>query len=152
MPDPGTSLHIQSIDYACTFDRLPAGGGAVSFSCPDPVHFTFSFETGATPVAGQPDVFTVTWDYSWFTQATIEADIAAAMSAIVAAIAELLSLTTAQVDAAVTVRRVWTYAPNVQGPDVSNGRIVTTDYMAYPPQVTSADTVHGSEGASVATS
>lgn len=146
-PDPGSNLHIQSIDYACTFGQLPAEGGLVTFSCPDPVHFTFSFETGATVIS--PGVVQITWDYSWFAQVTVEADIVMALSSIVAAIAGLLSLTIQEVDQAVVVRRVWTYAPNVQGPGVSSGRVVTTDYMQYPPLVSGSDSVHAAGQGSV---
>jgi hypothetical protein len=129
MPDPGADLHIVSLDYACVFGALPAADPRVTFSVPDPVHFTFAFETGSTVTAG---VTTYTWDYTWFVQATVEAEIATALAAISTNVAAMLGLTGADVDAMVTVRRVWTIAPNVQGTGVSSGRIVTTDLMTYP--------------------
>lgn len=146
MPSPATSLHVASLDYACTFGQLPADGGLVSFSCPDPVHFTFGFETGKTEVSA--GVYQITTDYSWFDQATVEADISGALSQIVAAVAELLGLPLAEVDQAVTVRRVWTFAPNMQGAGVSSGRVVSTDLMQYPPLVTGADSAAEAEASS----
>jgi hypothetical protein len=146
MPQPGTSLHIASLDYQCTFDLLPPGGGPATFECPDPVHFGFNFETGSVPVAGQPDVVQLSWGYSWFSQAQVESAITFALDQICAAVAVLTGTPVTVVNAAVTVRRVWTFAPNVQGPDVSSGRVVTTDVMAYPHAVTDSDAVAAADG------
>jgi hypothetical protein len=146
MPDPGDALHIASLDYACTFTTLPPGGGRASFSCPDPVHFTFSFETGETildPVAG---TFEVSWDYSWFGQAEVEAGIAATLNLICAAICTMTSMPLSVVLAAVSVQRVWMFAPNIQGPGVSSGRIATIDAMNYPVTVTDADEAAAADG------
>lgn len=143
MPDPGSALHVASVDYQCTFSTLTDQGGKVTFFS-DLVHFIFNFETGSTQTS--PGVFEVTWDYSWFDQAAEEAGIAAALDPIVQAVAELLSLTIDQVDQAVAIRRVWAYAPNVQGPDVSSGRISASDYMQYPPLVSDADVSSGADG------
>jgi hypothetical protein len=130
MPDPGADLHVVSLDYACRFGALPASDPRIVFSVPDPVHFTFAFETGSSEPT--PGVTEYTWDYTWFVQATVEADIATALGAISTTVAAMLGLTGPDVDAMVTVRRVWTIAPNIQGAGVSSGRIVTTDLMTYP--------------------
>lgn len=130
MPDPGATTHVQSLEYLCTFSLLPAGGGPVTFAVPDPVRFTFTFETGRTP--NTDGSVTVTWDYSWFTQAAVEGEIASALDSICTAVATMLSLPQAQVQAAVLVRRVWTIAPNVQGPGVGSGTVVQIDRMGYP--------------------
>jgi hypothetical protein len=148
MPEPGASLHIASVDYYCTFSPLVGQSGKVTFSCPDPVHFLFSFETGQVQVA--PGVVQVTWDYSWFSQAAVEADISQALSQIVAALAALLSLSLAQVDAAVLVRRVWTIAPNVQGAGAGSGLVTSIDVMQYPPLVSGADSMRGASAGRVA--
>ena len=132
MPDLGASLHNAVLDYYCTFSTLAAAAGPVTFSVPDPVRFTFTFETGTTPVDGSPGVELVSWDYTWFTQATTEAGIAAALTTICGAVAALLGLDTAQVQAAVTVRRVWTVRPNLQGAGVSSGSTALTSQMTYP--------------------
>lgn len=143
MPDPGQDLHVASLDYACTFSQLPPGGGRVTFSCPDPEHFTFSFETGIAEVS--PGRFQVSWDYSWFNQAAVEDAVFAALGVIVQALAVMLSLDVFQVRQAVAVRRVWTYAPNMQGPGVSSGRIVTTQDILYPGPV-GTETAAGADG------
>jgi hypothetical protein len=80
----------------------------------------------------------------------VEADIAFAMSSIVAAVAEMLGLTTGQVNAAVLIRRVWTYAPNIQGPDTGSGRVVTVDIMPYPPRASADGVRRVEEVASIA--
>jgi hypothetical protein len=148
MPDPGDALHVASVDYACTFGTLPEDGGAISFSCPDPVHFLFTFETGTTPVG--VGVVQVTWDYSWFNQPEIEAGIAQALDTIVAAVATLLDVPLSVVNASVTVTRVWTTAPNVQGAGVGTGRIATIDYMDYPVTKTDSDAVTAADGGETA--
>lgn len=130
LPDPGTALHIATLDYYCTFSQLAAASGPVTFSVPDPVRFNFAFETGSTP--NQDGSETITSDSSWFDQAATETGIAAALDAICAAVGTLLGLATGQVQAAVTVRRAWTIAPNVQGGGVSSGRTVITEAMPYP--------------------
>ena len=132
MPDPGTALHIASLDYYCTFSPLAASAGPVTFSVPDPVRFSFVFDTGTTPVDGSPGVVQVAWSYSWFTQATVEADIAATLNAISTAVATMLGLTQADVQAVVTIRRIWQITPNMQGPGVSSGSTALTDAMIYP--------------------
>ena len=130
LPDPGAALHIAALDYYCTFARLAAASGPVTFSVPDPVRFNFAFETGAT--ANPDGSETITWDAAWFGQAATETAIAAALDEISAAVGTLLGLATAQVQAAVTVRRAWTIAPNVQGGGASSGRTVITETMTYP--------------------
>lgn len=148
MPDPGTALHIAKLDYYSTFGELQSAGAPVTFSCPDPVRFTFTFDTGTTP---NPDgSVTVTWDSSWFVQATVEADIATALNTICGAVATLLGLTVAQVQAVVTVQRVWTITPNVQGGGTSSGSTALTDYMTYPIQTLQVTAGLAGEGAASA--
>jgi hypothetical protein len=130
MPNPGTALHIAVLDYYCTFGKLQAATGPVTFAVPDPVRFTFTFDTGSTP--NQDGSVTVTSDSSWFVQATVETGIATALNTISAAVGTLLGLTTAQVQAAVAVKRVWTIAPVIQGPGFSSGSTAITNMMAYP--------------------
>jgi len=133
MPNPGDSLHLAQLDYYFTIDTLIAAAGPVTFSAPDPVRFTFPFETGSTQ--NLDGSVTVTWDYSWFTQSDVETDLVTALNEIVGSVAVMLGLSSDQVSAAVTVRRVWTYAPNVQGAGVGTGRISNQDVMVYPPVV-----------------
>jgi hypothetical protein len=131
MPDPGTALHLASLDYACTFSAVSDPTGLITFAVPDPVHFTFDFETGSTQTA--PGQTTITSDTSWFVQATVEAGITSALGAICTAVAAMLGVAELAVSNTIAVRRVWTIAPNVQGAGVSSGRIVTTDLMPYVP-------------------
>jgi hypothetical protein len=145
MPQPSSTLHLASVDYQCTVGLLPPGGGPVQFQVPDPVHFTFGFETGTTPVS--PGVVEVTWDYSWFNQAQVEAGITATLGQLVEAVAPLLpGLPLTDLQAAVNVTRVWTFAPNVQGAGVSSGRVVTMDQLPYPPVVSDADGCAAADG------
>jgi hypothetical protein len=130
MPSLSTALHVAVLDYYCTFGTLHAAAGPVTFAVPDPVRFTFLFDTGSTP--NQDGSVTVTSDSSWFVQATVEAGIATALNAISAAVATLLGLTTAQVQAAVAVKRIWTIAPVIQGAGFSSGSTAITNMMTYP--------------------
>jgi hypothetical protein len=129
MPDPGTTMHVASLVYYFTFSKLTAATGPVTFEVPDPVRFTFSFETGSIPNEDGSD--TITWDTSQWS-ASVEAELATTITAICGPVATLLGLTLAQVQAAVTVKRVWTLTPNIQGAGTSSGRTVLTDQMAYP--------------------
>jgi hypothetical protein len=138
IPSPGGSLHLSGVEYDCTFSLITDATGKISFAVPDPVRFSFAFETGATEVS--PGVIQVSWDFSWFDQNAVEADIALALSQIVASVAVLLGRTIDEVNQTVLVRRVWTFAPNVQGPDTGSGRVVVVDVMKYPPR-TAADGV-----------
>jgi hypothetical protein len=129
MPDVSSAMHLASVDYMCTF--APLGNGPVTFSALDPVHFLFNFETGETQVS--PGVIQITTDYSWFVQATVEADITTAMQTISAAIATLLGEPLAAVQAAGQVQRVWTFRPTIQGGGWSAGAVTTTDVYAWLP-------------------
>lgn len=113
MPDFGAAAHVASVSYNCTFSQLTGAGGVV-FSGSG-TQFVFTFETGRTQPNPQIGLWDVTWDYSQFVQATVEADIAAALNSICGALASLLGLTLAQVQAACTIERIWTGGLNVQG-------------------------------------
>jgi hypothetical protein len=129
MPDPGTALHVASLSYYCTFSSLTAAAGPVTFDAPDPQKFTFNFETGSTP--NQDGSVTITSDTSVWS-AAVEAEIATALTSICTALATLLGLTLAQVQAAVSIKRVWTMRPTIQGAGVSSGSSVITSMMTYP--------------------
>jgi hypothetical protein len=155
MPDLSAGLHFVSVTYACTFGGITTSGGAVSFGVPDAVQFTFRFETGRSQRDPQVDLYDVTWDYSWFGQEQVEAAISAALSVICAAIGQLLSVPQAEVEQSVTVRRLWTFAMNIQGSAApeqlgDGGSSVITSIMPYLPAVTSADAVSALEGAQAA--
>jgi hypothetical protein len=142
MPDPGTALHIAQLDYYCTFGTLQAPAARVSFAAPDPIRFTFTFDAGSTP---NPDgSVTVTSDASWFSQSATEAGIASALDQICTAVAALIGLTEAQVQAVVAVKRVWTITPNIQGGGVSSGSTAITNMMPYPQAVPAAAEESGS--------
>lgn len=130
MPQPGTAMHLASVDYYCTFGELKAAAAPVTFSAPNAIHQTCMFDTGSTPNADGS--VTITWDSSWFTQATVETGIKNLLNAVCTALATELGLTQSQVQAVVTIRRVWAMTPNVQGGGVSTGQAAITDYMAYP--------------------
>jgi hypothetical protein len=134
MPDPGTTMHVASVDYAVTFAELTAASAPVTFSAPAATHYVFMFDTGATE--GSPGDWTVTWDQSWFTQATAEAAIASTLDGTCTSVATLLGLTEAQVQAAVVVRRLWTINQNTYSviPGVTSGpqKVIIPDVMTYP--------------------
>jgi hypothetical protein len=62
----------------------------------------------------------------------VEAGIAATLDTICGALATQLGITTAAVQAAVSVKRIWLMAPNIQGTGFSSGNSAITDTMAYP--------------------
>lgn len=135
MPNPGTTMHVASVDYAVTFGQLASASRPVSFSGPSATHYIFTFDTGETQ---NPDgSWTITWDTSWFSQAASEGLIASALDGTCADVATLLGLTLAQVQAAVTVRRLWTLNQNSYTviPGVTSGpqRVIIPDVMTYPP-------------------
>jgi hypothetical protein len=129
MPDPGTALHIARLVYQVTFSELTAAAGPVTFDAPDPQKYTFNFETGSTPNAD--GTVTVTSDTSSWSAAR-ETSIATTMTAVCTALAAELGLTLAEVQAAVSIRRVWTMAANVQGAGASSGSTAITSVMTYP--------------------
>lgn len=113
MPDFGAQAHVASVTYLCVFGQLSSPNGA-AFASPQTV-ITINFETGRTQPDPQMDLWDVTWDYTAFSQAQLEAGIAATLNSICTAIAGLLQLTEAQVQASVTVSRVWSGQLNQQG-------------------------------------
>jgi hypothetical protein len=144
MPDLDAALHYASVTYAAGFGSLTTNAGLVSFTTVVPVQFSFTFETGRTQPDPDLDLQEVTWDYSWFDQPAVEASIAAALDAISATLAELLSLTPAQVQESVAVQRIWTAAANEQGSaaplqfgqtSVADGIFTIVEAMPYPAEV-----------------
>jgi hypothetical protein len=136
MPDLGSDTHVVSVEYASLFGGVTAQDGRVAFGVPNPVQFLFLFETGTTQPDPNVDLQQVSWDYSWFDQAQVEAGIAAALGAICQSIAGLLGLPLEQVESSVQVRRVWTIAPNQRGtgaPQEFSVDWTVTEVMPYPP-------------------
>jgi hypothetical protein len=134
-PDLPAWLHYQQVSYECTFGQTSAASGQVIFTCPEPVLFIFSFDTGKQQPDANVDLINVTWDYSWFDQATSEAGIVTALGGICTDIAALVGTTTAAVEATVQVHRVWTIEASQLGsaaPEQFSGATVT-EVMPYPP-------------------
>lgn len=143
MPGPGTAMHVASVDYAVTFAELSAVALPAKFSAPGAVHFNFTFDTGSTQTS--PSSWDITWDYSWFNQPEIEASIAGTLDEVCASVGALLGLSMPQVQASVTVRRLWTLNQNSYSvvPGVSSGpqQVVLPDVMEYPHAVSDTDAV-----------
>lgn len=144
MPDLGAALHFASLDYFCTFGELQAAIGPITFSVPDPVRFRFTFDTGRTQ--NSDGTVTVTWDYSLYNKGATETALALRLDQICTPIAALLGLTLAQVQAAVTVKRVWTVTPNIQGAPASSGGTVLTSFMPYPTVIAASDQSAAADG------
>jgi hypothetical protein len=155
-PGPGldAALHYASVNYVATFGGLSVFGGKVAFGMPGGTQFSFAFETGRTQASPQLDLWDVSWDYSWFDQAAQETEIAIALGAICTALSSLLDLPLADVEQSVTVQRVWTFAPNVQGSAASlqlaGSTGAWTEVMSYPPQVSGSDSAVAAEDGQVA--
>ena len=136
LPALDSTTHVQSVTYACTFGMTQVSAGLVTFSVPQPVLFTFSFETGQTQPDPAVDLFNITVDSSWFNQTTIEANIKTALDTISGAIATLIGVTTATIQATVTVRRTWRINPNQVGTaapvQIPAAPVPYTEFMAYP--------------------
>lgn len=113
IPDFGAASHVASVTYLCVFGQLTSPNGA-AFASPQTV-IIVNFETGRTQPNPQIDLWDVTWDYSQFSQDQLEAGIKATLDTICTAIGGLLSFTQAQVQASVTVQRIWTAQLNQQG-------------------------------------
>lgn len=134
-PELPSWLHFAQVSYECRFGQTQTPDGRVTFGCPQPVMFMFAFETSRTQPNPQVDLWNVTWDYSWFDQATSEAGIAQALGGICADIAVLVGSTTAAIEATVTVQRVWAATANQQGnaaAEQTDGATIT-EVMPYPP-------------------
>lgn len=134
MPSPGATMHVASVNYAVTFAELISATEPIRFSAPGATSYVFEFDTGQAQNADGS--FTITWDQSWFNQANAEAAIAASLNGTCQSIATMLGLTLAQVQAAVTVRRLWTYNQNSYSviPGVASGpqQMAYPDVMKYP--------------------
>jgi hypothetical protein len=136
LPALDSTTHVASVTYACTFGLTQASGGLVTFVVPQPVQFNFAFETGKTQPDLAVDLFNITVDSSWFDQAAIEAGITSALNTICAAIAALISTTTAAIQATVTIRRTWRINPNQAGTaapvQIPSAPVPYTEIMTYP--------------------
>jgi hypothetical protein len=137
LPALDATTHVASVTYACTFGLTQAGAGRVTFVVPQPVQFTFAFETGQTQPDPAVDLFDVAVDSSWFDQAAEETAIKGALDGICGLIAALLpGVTTAAVQATVKVRRTWRINPDQAGSaapvQMPGAPVPYTEVMAYP--------------------
>lgn len=136
MPDPGQTMHVASVNYAVSFAEVAAAAMPVTFSAPGGTSYLFRFDTGAFESMQSPGTWDVQWDSSWFDQAVIEARIATALDQDCASIATLLGVSLEQVQASVTVRRLWTFGQNSYQviPGVTSGaqQVIIPEVMAYP--------------------
>jgi hypothetical protein len=133
-------LHFARVTYACTFAATPNSTGTVTFASPAPVQFVFSFETGSTQPDPNTDLHDISFDYSWFDQAAVEAGITSALGTICTAISALLGVAAAVIEATVRIERVWDVAANQQGaaaPDqlgvAGSAGTSVTEVMPYVP-------------------
>ena len=136
LPALDATMHVSSVTYACTFAPTTAQEGAVVFSVPQPVQFTFTFDTGQFQPDPGTDLYDITTDSSWFDQDEIEASIAAALGTICGAIAPLLGVTQADIEATVTIARSWRVTPDQAGSaapvQVPAAPLVYAEVMTYP--------------------
>lgn len=137
LPALDATTHVASVTYACTFGLTQAGGGLVTFVVPQPVQFTFAFETGKTQPDPAADLWDIGVDSSWFDQAAEEAAIRTALDGICGLIAGLLpGVTTADVQATVRVQRTWRINPDQTGTaapvQLPGAPVPYTEIMAYP--------------------
>jgi hypothetical protein len=137
LPVLGSTMHPASVTYACTFGLTQAGGGLVTFIVPQPVQFTFTFETGRVQPDPALDLINITSDSSWFDQDTEEASIRTALDGICTLIAAMLpGVTKAQIQATVSVRRTWRYNPDQAGSlapvRIPDAPVPYVETMAYP--------------------
>ena len=136
LPVLGDTTHPQSVTYACTFGLTAASGGLITFVVPQPVQFTFNFETGKTQPDPGTDLFDIAVDSSWFDQTTVEAGIKTTLDGICALIATMIGTTTAVIQATVMVRRTWRINPNQTGSaapvQIPAAPVPYTEIMAYP--------------------
>jgi hypothetical protein len=137
LPALDATTHFASVTYACTFGLSQAGGGLVTFAVPQPVQFTFAFETGRTQPDPAVDLWNITSDSSWFDQAAEEAAIKSALDGICALISGLLpGTTTAGIQATVRVQRTWRINPDQTGTaapaQMPGAPVPYTEPMAYP--------------------
>ena len=134
MPTPASNMHIASVDYVVSFSQLVSPTAPIRFSAPAATRYTFTFDTGETDNADGS--VTVTSSQAWFNQAQAEGAIASTLDGICTDLATLLGLTQAQVQAAVIIRRTWTYNENSYTPipGVTSGSQMSTwvDVMTYP--------------------
>lgn len=136
LPALDSTTHVASVTYACTFGMTVTGGGKVTFVVPQPVQFTFAFETGSTQPDPDTDLFNISSDSSWFDQAAEEAAITGALNTICATIASLIGATTGAIQATVRVQRTWRINPDQTGTaapaQMPAAPVVYAEMMAYP--------------------
>lgn len=134
LPALDATTHVFSVTYSCTFS--PTVAGPVMFAVPQPVQFLFTFDTGVTQPDPAVDLYNAVTDSSWFDQATVEAGIKSALGTICAAVAGLLPVTKADIQATVTVQRTWRISPDQTGSaapvQMPGAPVPYTEMMAYP--------------------
>ena len=137
LPVLDSTTHIASVTYACTFGLTTSDSGLVSFIVPQPVQFTFSFETGRTQPDPDQDIWDITTDYTWFDQDTVEAGIISALGTICTTIATLIGATPLEIEETVTIERTWRVNPDQVGTDapvqIPDAPVVYAEQMQYPP-------------------
>ena len=135
-PALDATTHIASVTYACTFGLTAAAGGKVIFVVPQPVQFTFSFETGKTQPDPGADLWNIVSDASWFDQDTEEAAIKSALDGICGIIATLIGSAPAAIQATVTIHRAWRVNPDQVGTaapvQIPGAPVIYNEVMAYP--------------------
>lgn len=135
MPDPGATMHVAQVDYAVAIAEVPGAMMPATFSAQG-AHYVFRFDTGEAERQAEPGTFDVSWDASWFDQSAVEAAVAASLDQNCTAIAALLEVSTELVQAAVMVRRLWTFGQNsyqvLAGVTSGAQQVVIPDVMAYP--------------------
>jgi hypothetical protein len=148
MPALDATTHVASVTYACTFGLTTADGGLVSFMVPQPVQFTFGFETGQSQPDPDVDLYLISTDYTWFDQDQVEAGIVSALGTICSAIAALLGTDVSVIEATVTIERIWRINPDQVGSaapvQIPDAPLIYTQPMVYPPAV--AAIIAGSAG------
>lgn len=136
LPALDSTTHVQSVTYDCTFGQTAAGGGKVIFQVPQPVKFTFTFDTGTTQPDPAVDLHNVVTDASWFDQSTEETAIKTALDGICSLIATLIGSTQAAIQATVRIQRTWRICADQTGSaapvQIPNEPLVYAEQMAYP--------------------
>lgn len=117
------SLALAELHYAVNITSITGVGGVV-FPAGVLNLIYVSFVTGIT--GGM-----VTFDYTLFDQDANEATIATMLTTLATTMATGLGVTTATVQAAITVTRSWVFTPVVQATSPAQ-TYTTTDQMAYP--------------------
>jgi hypothetical protein len=136
LPALDATTHAASVTYACTFALTETDDARVTFTVPQPVQFTFGFETGMTQQDPAVDLIDIASDTSWFDQDAIETAIKGALGTICGAIAALLGTDQAVIEATVRVERTWRINPDQIGSaapvKMPSAPVIYAEMMAYP--------------------